>query len=286
MTSLWSTIFAPGVFSQSFMQNAWIASTIVSLISGLVGFFVILRGTSFVAHALPKGGFAGAAGAVLLGVNTVLGLAVFTIGGALSIGFLGKKGRHDVVTALTLVFLLGLGDLFLNLSNVYAPEVFSLLFGQVLGVNLSQLVETGILGAICLLVFVAIYRPLLLATISPDTAAARGVRVPRMELLFLVMIGLATAITVPIVGALLTFSLMVGPAAAACQLAQRPGRALALCIGFSLITMWIALLVAYDTGWPVGFFVSAIAAILYVVARVVRRNGVQSKTAANVEETL
>lgn len=286
MTSLWATIFAPGVFSQSFMQNAWIASTIVSLISGLVGFFVILRGTSFVAHALPKGGFAGAAGAVLLGVNTVLGLAVFTIGGALSIGLLGKKGRHDVVTALTLVFLLGLGDLFLNLSNVYAPEVFSLLFGQVLGVNLSQLVETGILGAICLLAFVAIYRPLLLATISPDTAAARGVRVHRMELLFLVMIGLATAIAVPIVGALLTFSLMVGPAAAACQLAHRPGRALALCIGFSLITMWIALLVAYDTGWPVGFFVSTVAAILYVIARVVRRSGVHAKTAANVEETL
>jgi zinc/manganese transport system permease protein len=271
MTQLWTAIFAPGLFSQSFMANAWEASTMVALISGMVGFFVILRGSSFVAHALPKGGFAGAAGAVLFGVNTVLGLTIFTVGGALSIGLLGKKGRHDVVTALTLVFLLGVGDLFLNLSNVYAPEVFALLFGEVLGVSSGELVDTAVLGGICLVAFLILYRPLLLSSIAPDTAEARGIRVHRLEVSFLVVIGLATAITVPIVGALLTFSLMVGPAAAACHLARRPSRALALSVLFSLITMWLSLFFAYDTGWPVGFFVSALAALLYVIARIRKR---------------
>ena len=113
----------------SFMVNAWIVATIVAVAAGAVGFFVVTRGASFVAHALPNGSFAGAAGAALVGVDTLIGLAVFALLGALGIGLLGRRGRHDVATALVLVLMLALGALFLSLSSQYAPEVYSLLFG-------------------------------------------------------------------------------------------------------------------------------------------------------------
>ena len=116
-----------------FMVNAWIVATIVAVVAGAVGFFVVLRGSAFVAHAIPNGSFAGAAGASLIGVSTLIGLGVFSLGGALGIGLLSRRGRHDVATALTLVFMLGLGALFLSFSVEYAPEVYSLLFGEVLG---------------------------------------------------------------------------------------------------------------------------------------------------------
>jgi zinc/manganese transport system permease protein len=114
------------VFS-GFMVNAWIVASIVAVVGGAVGFFVVLRGSAFVAHAVPNGSFAGAAAASLVGVNTLLGLGVFAVGGALGIGFLSRRGRHDVATALTLVFMLGLGALFLSFSVQYAPEIYSLL---------------------------------------------------------------------------------------------------------------------------------------------------------------
>src|SRR5690348_9910321 len=111
-----------------FMVNAWIVGSIVAIVGGGVGFFVVLRGSTFVAHAVPNGSFAGAAAAILIGASTLVGLAVFSIAGALGIGLLGRRGRHDVATALTLVFMLGLGSLFLALSAGSSSAVFSLLF--------------------------------------------------------------------------------------------------------------------------------------------------------------
>ena len=121
-----------------FMVNAWTVASIVAVVAGLVGFFVVLRGSAFVAHAVPNGSFAGAAGASLIGINTLVGLGVFSLLGALGIGLLGRRGRHDVVTALALVLMLGLGSLFLSLSVEYAPEVYSLLFGEVLGISSNE----------------------------------------------------------------------------------------------------------------------------------------------------
>lgn len=249
------------------MINTWISGTIVAVISGIIGFFVVLRGSAFVAHALPKGGFAGAAGAALLGVNTVIGLALFSVGGALSIGWLSRRGRHDVVTALILTFLLGTGDLFLNLHDVYAPEIYSLLFGEVLGVSGVEIVDTAVLGILCVAALVILYRPLMLASVMSEGAEARGIRVRQIEMCFLVIVGLATAITVPIVGALLTFSLMIAPAAAASYVTHHPMRAVGMSVAIAVVTVWISILVSYDTGLPVGFFVAAIATAAYGLAR-------------------
>ncbi|MBV8219002.1 MAG: metal ABC transporter permease, partial [Solirubrobacterales bacterium] len=106
------------VFS-GFMVNTWVVASIVAVVAGVVGFFVVLRGSAFVAHAIPNGAFAGAAGAVLIGADTIVGLGVFSLLGALVIGVLGRRGRRDAVTALVLVMMLGLGGLFLSLSSEY-----------------------------------------------------------------------------------------------------------------------------------------------------------------------
>ena len=192
------------------MVNAWIVATMVAVVAGVVGFFTVLRGSAFVAHAVPQAGFAGAAGASLIGVSTLAGLGTFAVMSALSIGFLGKRGRHDAVTALALVFMLGLGALFLSWSDQYASATYALLFGEVLGVANNQVLATAVLGVVCILAVVTLYRPLLLSSVMPEVAEARGVRTQRMELCFLVVVALVTTMSVPVVGALLMFSLMIG----------------------------------------------------------------------------
>jgi zinc/manganese transport system permease protein len=250
-----------------FMINAWTIATIVAVVAGVVGFFVVLRGSAFPAHAIPNGAFAGAAGANLVGLNTLLGLAVFSVLAALGIGSLGRRGRHDVVTALALVMMLALGALFLSRSTQYEPEIFSLLFGEVLGVSSTEILPVALLGLVCIGSIAALYRPLMLSSVVPEIAEAKGVRGHRMESCFLLVIALATAMTVPVVGALLIFSLMIGPPAAARSVTDRPLVAIALSVALALSTVWIAIASSYITNWPVGFFVSAFSAFCYVMGR-------------------
>jgi zinc/manganese transport system permease protein len=255
------------MFATSFMLNAWITATIVAVVAGVVGHFVVLRGSAFPAHAIPKGAFAGAAGAALIGVSTLLGLAVFALLGALGIGFLGRRSRNDVATALTLVMLLALGAAFLSRTTEYEPEIYSLLFGEVLGVSSSQILPVALLGIVCISGIAVVYRPLIFSSVVPEVAEARGVRAQRMEMLFLVIVALATAMTVPVVGALLIFSLMIGPPAAARSLTSRPLLAMLLSIGIALATVWTAIAVAYLYNWPVGFCVGVLGAASYGLGR-------------------
>lgn len=250
-----------------FMVNAWIVATIVAVVGGTVGFFVVLRGSAFVAHAVPNGSFAGAAAASLIGINTLIGLGVFSIGGALGIGLLGRRGRHDVATALMLVFMFGLGALFLSFSAEYAPEIYSLLFGEVLGISTNELAPTIGLAVACLAALALIYRPLLLSSVLPEAGHARGVSPFRIELLFLVVVALATTMTVPVVGTALIFSLMIGPPAAARAFTARPHAAIAMSVAIALAVVWTAIAVSYETNWPVGFFVGVISAACYAAGR-------------------
>src|SRR5215467_3799373 len=132
------------MFAAGFMMNAWITATIVAVVAGVVGYFVVLRGAAFPAHAIPKGAFAGAAGASLLGINTLIGLAVFSLLGALGIGSLGRRTRHDA--ALALVMMLALGAAFLSRTTEYEPEIYSLLFGEILGVSTAEFLPVAVLG--------------------------------------------------------------------------------------------------------------------------------------------
>ena len=251
----------------SLMLNTWIAATAVAVIAGATGFFAVLRGSPFAAHAIPNGAFAGAAGASLLGLNPFAGLAVFSVAGALGIAGLSRRARSDVATALTFVMMLGIGALFVSWSSQYAQEAYSLLFGEVFGVSTGEVLPILALGAASVAVIVVMFRPLMLSSALPEVAEARGVSARRMELVFLLVMALATSMTVPVVGALLMFSLMIGPAAAARSLTARPALAMALSVAIALVTVWAGIALSYQSNWPLGFFVGVLGAAFYLFGR-------------------
>jgi zinc/manganese transport system permease protein len=226
-----------------------------------------MRGSAFVADAIPQGAFAGAAGASLIGVSTFIGLGVFALAGALAIGGLGRRGRHDVATALTLVLMLGLGALFLSFTTQYSEEIFALLFGEILGVSAGEVIPIAIGAVVCIAVIGVLYRPLLLSSLAPEAGEARGIRAGRMELAFLIVVALATSMTLPVVGALLIFSLMIGPPAAARSLTSSPLRAMGLSVVIAIALAWASIAISYQTDWPVGFFVGVGGAVCYAAGR-------------------
>jgi zinc/manganese transport system permease protein len=252
------------------MANTWIAASIVAVIAGMTGFFAVLRGETFAAHAIPNGAFAGAAGASLLGINVIWGLAAVALASAFGIGALGGKARHDVVTALTLVLMLGLGALFVSISTEYAQETYSLLFGEVFGVSSGEVWPIAGLGVVAAVAIGVAFRPLMLTSAMPEVAAARGVSPRAVEMYFLIVMALATSMTVPVVGALLMFSLMIGPAAAARSVTARPGVALGLSVAIALAVTWLSIALSYRTNWPLGFFVGIGGALFYLIGLAAR----------------
>lgn len=251
----------------SFMANTWIVATMVAIVCGVVGFFVIARGAAFAAHALPMGAFSGAAAAALLGINQFYGLVVFSGLGVLGISQLSRRARHEVATALSLVALLGLGTLFLSLTSEYSQAVYSLLFGEVLGINNTEILPVAVVGGIAIAILAIFFRPLLLSSLSPELGEVRGVSSRRMELWFLAVLALATAMALPVVGALLVFSLMIAPPAIARSLTNRPILSIFCSVGIALLTVWAAIAISYETDWPIGFFVGALGAVFYGVER-------------------
>src|SRR6202162_839402 len=189
-----------------FMINTWTVATVVAIVAGVVGFFVVLRGSAFPAHAIPNGAFAGAAAANVFGLNALRALGVCAVLAALGIVTFGRRGRQDVVTALALVLMLAIGAVFLSRSSQYEPQIYSLLFGEVLGVSTNELLPVAVLGAVCIAAVMLLYRPLMLSSILPEIGEAKGISAHRVAICFLLVVAVATAMTVPVVGALLIFS--------------------------------------------------------------------------------
>jgi zinc/manganese transport system permease protein len=255
------------------MINTWIVATMVATLAGFVGFFVVIRQSSFAAHVLPLAAFPGAAAANLLGVNEILGLLAFAGLGVAGISQLGRRDRHEVATALCLVTLLALGTLFLSMTREYSQGVYALLFGEVLGISTNEIFPVAVVCVIAIATLSLSFRPLLLDSISPDIAAALGVSSRIVRLQFLAVLALSTAMVLPVVGALLVFSLMVGPASAARLLTDRPLAAALLSVALSVVTVWVAIALAYLSSWPVGFFVGALGVVSYLLGRAYRRWG-------------
>ncbi|MGC8521875.1 MAG: metal ABC transporter permease [Steroidobacteraceae bacterium] len=258
----------------TFMLHAWIVATMVAVVAGAVGFFVVARRAAFAAHALPLGAFPGAAAAALLGVNELLGLAVFCALGVVAISQLQRAERSEVASALWLALSLAVGTLLLSLSGAYAESLYGLLFGAVLGISTQQLLGVAVLSALALALVALFARPLLLESLSGDLAAAALGRSGRLELVFLGILALSTTMAVPVVGALLVFSLMVGPASAARAFTDQPWRSLGVSVVLAVGTVWAALALSYLTEWPVGFFVGALGAACYVAGRLRGADGV------------
>lgn len=258
-------MFAP------YLLIGWIVATFVALAAGCAGFFVVIRRETFAAHALPMAAFPGAAAAALFGITQIYGLIAAACFGTVLLLWFKRGQRNDAATALALVALLGLGALFLSLSGRYAAAVYALLFGQIFGLGSGDVAPALVLGLLVPLVLLMAFRPLLLSALSPDLAGLRGMKSAASNVLFLALLALASAFALPVTGALLVFSLMTGPAAAACLLVRAPGAAMALSAGLALVLVWAALALSYLTAWPVGFFTGVLAAAFYLSARTWRR---------------
>ena len=251
-----------------FMQHAFEAGTVVAIIAGIVGYFVVLRRSSFAAHALSHIGFSGAAAAVLFAVSPVYGLLLFTSVGGLGIAALGRRAaQRDVQIGTVLAFMLGLGVLFISLYTGYATEAYSILFGEILGISFSDVLLTLVAGVIILFLIAAVYRPLLFASLDEDVAEAKGMPVLLLGIIFMLLVAVATSIAVQVVGVLLIFSLMVTPAATAQQLAKRPRQVIIISVAIALIATWLGLFIAFYEPYPVSFFITSIVFVFYLFVR-------------------
>ena len=255
------------LLQQSFIQNAFIAGTLIAIVSAIIGYFVVLRAQAFAAHALSHVGFAGATLAELIGVSGMLGMSGFTVAAALGMGALGKRihGR-DVEIGMILSFALGLGVLFLRLYTNSASETVSVLFGSILSVTHADIVYTIILGIGTLVVLAVIFRPLLFSSIDPEVAEARGVPTKALSIIFMLLLAITVAEAIQAVGVLLVFALIVAPAAAAQHLTRKPFSAIAISIALGLAFTWGGLFLALATSWPVSFYIAALAAVTYFIA--------------------
>lgn len=258
-----------------FMQNAYAAGTLVAIVAGVAGYFVVLRGQSFVAHTLSQVGFPGAAAGTLAHVSPVVGLMTFCVAAALGIGWRGRdvdasSRTESVAVGSILAFSLGLGLLFFRLFAGSSQGMYAVLFGSILGITDGDVQLTLAVAVVALAVLLWIGRPLIFASVDPDVAEARGVPVRALSVGFLLVLAAAIAITVQIAGTLLIFALLVAPGAAALELTARPAAGLAISVGLSLAVTWAGLALAYYTYLPVGFFVTSLAFGAYVVARASR----------------
>jgi zinc/manganese transport system permease protein len=261
------------LFEFPFMVNAFRAGTIVAIVAGLVGWFMVLRKQTFAGHTLALIGFPGGAGAALVGASVQLGFFAFCVAGAIAIALLPRGrgstfGDESAVIATVQVFALASGFLFVSLHGGNLNSVNSLLFGSILGITEGDVLRVLIAAIVVLAVVGAIARPLLFASIDPDVAAARGVPVRLLALGFTVLLGVAAAASVQITGALLVFTLLVIPAAAAHALTSRPSIGVVLSVGLALMITWLGLGVAYYSPYPIGFWTTTFAFAVFLAARV------------------
>ncbi|HEY5064561.1 MAG TPA: metal ABC transporter permease [Xanthobacteraceae bacterium] len=254
-----------------FMRNAFAAAGVAAIVSGVVGYFLVLRGQTFAGHALGHIGFAGATGAVLIGLAPLWGLIGFTVAAGIGMGLMGERlSGRDVAIGVVLALALGFGLLFLHYYTAFASQATALLFGDVLAVDRGMIATLAGLGAVTLAALAAIMRPLIFASLQPELAEAKGVPVRFVSVAFLAIVALAVSESAQIVGVLLVFALMVGPPATAQRLASGLWSGIALSATIALLEAWLGIAMAYETDWPVSFCISLLSALGYFLSRLPR----------------
>jgi zinc/manganese transport system permease protein len=264
------------LLSYQFMVNALEAGTIVAVMAGVVGWYMVLRRQSFAGHTIAVMAFPGASGAALAGLPTAVGYYIACGAAALAIGRTSRAATHarsSESAAIGVVQVAGLaaGFLFLSLYNGVLEQLESLLFGTFLGIDRVHVLALALVAAVVLAALALVGRPLLLASLDPELARARGVPVRILDIGFLLILGLAVAATSQITGALLVFALLVAPPAAAQVLTPRPVLGLVLSVVFALGVVWLGLGISYFSIYPVGFYVTSLGFALYLFAHLARR---------------
>ena len=260
-------IIITDMFAYEFMKNAFVAAGIVAAVSGIVGYFLVMRGQTFAGHALSHIGFAGATGAGLIGLAPLWGLLGFTLAAGIVMGALSERiSNRDVAIGVVLALALGFGLLFLHYYTSFATQATALLFGNVLAVDRTMIVTLATLAIITLLTLGLIMRPLIFASLQPELAEAKGVPLRFVSTAFLAIVALAVSECAQIVGVLLVFTLMVGPPAAAQRITSGLWSGLLVSAVLALVEAWLGLTLAYYTDWPVSFCIACLSAFGYFTA--------------------
>jgi zinc/manganese transport system permease protein len=297
MGHFFSNIVEPGFFSSQPVRTAFIVGTVVAITSGVVGVLTVIRGQSFAGHSLADVATTGGAGAFLIGVSQFWGFLIAGVAAAAimeAIGVQRRRGR-DVATGVVLGAALGLAALFLYLgtqSTSTTGASFTILFGSMFVISPDTVPALIASGVIALAVIAVLSRVLLLTSLSPEIAAARGVPVRAVGAAYLATLAVAVTLSAVAIGAVLSTALLIGPAATALRLTRSPGRAMAVAAAIGTATTWIGILLAYDSfdwppnqhGWPVSFFVVALVLIAYLLSYV-RRTRRRPAASAELADT-
>lgn len=271
-----------GFFSSGPVHTALLVSLLVAIVSGPVGVFTILRGQSFAGHSLSDIGTTGGSGAFLVGTNVLYGFVSVNVVAAAVMELLGSRQAksRDVATGIVLGAALGLSALFLHLASHSGTTgaTATVLFGSIFTLGSTTVGFAAVLAVVSVLLVVALYRPLLLSSVSPDLAAARGVRVGLVGAAYLVALACAVSLSSVTIGAILSTALLIGPAATALRLTRRPGVAVGLAVAIGLVATWAGVALAYASyywpplhqGWPVSFFVVVVVLLSYLSSLLVR----------------
>src|SRR5438132_638567 len=267
--NLWQDIQA--MLHYDFMRQALLAGTILSVVAGLVGYFVVLRHQAFAGESLSDVAFTGALGGAVFGINPLVSLLITTIVVALAMGGFGERLRgRDVAIGTVLAWVLGLGVLFLSLFTAHVSGTgtgfsgVTVLFGNILGISIDQTQSIALVSAVAILPLAVIARPLLFASLDPDVAAARGVPVRGLGFFFMALLAVTLSEATLAVGALLVFALLLLPAAIAHQITTHPYRALAFAAGIAIACTWLGITIGFYSGYPSSVCISLLAFVSYV----------------------
>jgi zinc/manganese transport system permease protein len=271
-------LFAEGFFGNSSVHIALVVGAAVAIVTGVVGVFTVMRGQSFAGEALGDIGTTGGSAAALVGAGPLAGFVAVDVLAAAAMELVGVqrvRGR-DLATGIVLGAAIGLAALFLYLdtTNGSNGSTVTILFGSIFAISSSTIPAVVALAVLSVVLIAALYRPLLLATVSPEMAAARGIPVRAVGALYLLALALATALAAITIGTILSTALLIGPAATALRLTRRPWRAMLAAAALGLAAVWVGIVLAYDSyhwppkehGWPVSFFVVALVFATYLAS--------------------
>lgn len=250
------------------VSNSLIAGAVLGVVGGLIGIFIMMRDMAFAVHGIAELSFAGAAFALLIGADVVTGSVLGSLIAALILGFLGTRARdRNSITGVLMPFGLGLGILFISLYEGRSANKFGLLTGQIVAVDDVQLNGMLALSAVVVIALLLVWRPLTFASVDPVVANARGVRTSGLSIIFMMILALAVAVTIQVVGALLVLALLITPAAAAMRVSSNPIITVVLSIVFAELAVVGGILLALAGSLPISPYVTTISFVIYVICR-------------------
>lgn len=272
ISEIWSTVFSFQDYAEilPLVSNSLIAGALLGLVGGMIGIFVMLRDMAFAVHGIAELSFAGAAFALLIGTNVVLGSLVGSVLASLVLGLMGAaaKDRNSIIGVL-MPFGLGLGILFLALYEGRSANKFGLLTGQIVAVDTVQLGLLAVCSVVVVVALIAMWRPLTFASVDPAVAAARGIPAGRLSVAFMVVLGLSVALSIQVVGSLLVLALLITPAAAAIRVSSNPVLTVSLSVAFAMTSVVGGILLALAGSLPISPYVTTISFLIYLVCRLI-----------------